>query len=55
MLKVIPGSRVLAAEDGKPWAVRAGNLTIVSRTPEKPPVSNADEFLRYLSEVSEAK
>ena len=55
VLKPLPGCRVLAAEAGKPWALRSGNLTIVSRTPEKPPVSNADEFLRYLSEVSEAK
>ena len=41
---------VLAAENGRAWALRAGNLTIVSRTPDKPPVNRADDFLRYLSE-----
>ena len=50
VLKPLPGAVVLAAENGRAWALRAGNLTIVSRTPDKPPVNRADDFLRYLSE-----
>lgn len=52
VLKKLPDTEILADENGKPWAVRSGNLTIVSRVPEVPPVRHADEFLRYLSEIS---
>ncbi|MBS1369357.1 MAG: hypothetical protein HPZ91_05305 [Lentisphaeria bacterium] len=55
VLRSLPGSEVLAAEDGKPWAIRSGSLTIVSRAPETPPVNHADEFLRYLSEITAKK
>jgi len=33
-LKRLPGAKVLAEENGKVWALRSGNLTIVSRTPD---------------------
>ena len=53
-LKVVPGSRVLASEEGRPWALQAGNLLIVSRTPVEAPVSNSDDFLKYLVELCPA-
>ncbi len=50
-LRRLPGAKVLAEEKGRIWALRSGNLTIVSRTPDAEPKTGADEFLRYLSEI----
>lgn len=49
VLKKLPGTKVLAAENGKPWAVKSGNLLIVSRTPVKVPKNNADTGFKYLN------
>ena len=35
VLRKLPGVKVLASKHGKPWAIRHGNLMIVSRTPVK--------------------
>ena len=55
VLKAEGGAEVLAAENGKAWALRKGNLTIVSRTPAEAPKNNADEFLKYLSGILAVK
>ena len=39
-LRVLPGSTVLAAENGRPWALRHGRLLIVSRIPVTPAQHN---------------
>lgn len=39
-LSPLPGDTVLAAENGRPWAIRHGKLLIVSRSPVTPPQHN---------------
>lgn len=53
-LKRLPGAKVLAEEKGRIWALRSGNLTIVSRTPDAEPKAGGDEFLHYLSEIAKS-
>ena len=55
VLRPVEGTRVLASEQGKVWALRAGNLIIVSRIPDGLPRNNADSFLRYLTEIIAAE
>ena len=55
VLRPVGGARVLAAGKGKAWALRAGNLIIVSRIPDELPRNNADSFLRYLTEIVSAE
>ncbi len=51
VLKPGKDDKVLASENGKPWAIRHNNLIVVSRTPQELPTNNSDEFLKYLSEL----
>jgi len=49
VLNALPGAKVLAAQNGKIWALAKDSLIIVSRTPVANPKNNADDFLQYLT------
>ncbi|MDR1282012.1 MAG: hypothetical protein LBK99_14515, partial [Opitutaceae bacterium] len=49
VLRPREGAVVLGEMNGKPWALRTGNLVIVSRVPGKLPQASADPFLQYLA------
>lgn len=51
VLKAEKGAETLAEENGKPWAIRNGNLVIASRLPEKMPEKDATSLLQYLKMV----
>ena len=51
VLRSLPGTKVLARENGKIWALRSGNLVIVSRTPVVGTKYNRDQGFKYLGEV----
>ncbi len=49
VLNALPGCKILAAQNGKVWALAKDNLIIVSRTPVAKPKNSADDFLQYLT------
>lgn len=53
VLRAATGTEMLAAEDGRPWAIRNGNLTIVSREPETTTDHSGAEMTHYLREILE--
>ncbi|MPN59242.1 hypothetical protein SDC9_206963 [bioreactor metagenome] len=49
-LTPLPGSKVLTAENGRPWAICHGKLLIVSRSPVTPSQRNRDLGFSHLKQ-----